>query len=283
MIRSYIQEDLDGIVNIIRKADRMPAPAVSERLEKWTSLVWVDSATPKGVVCYEKEEDGEFNIVTYVDPDWRHRGIGSRLLDAALAAVKAMNERGRITTRYRIDLDDSQRFYRNRGFVYWYSMDYLMYDGPAMPKPNLPPGVEIRPYADEHYEGFFRVMAETFIPQRRFYDFRPHDIREFRTAEDDREKVLTNKDNMFVLLEDGKLRGVLELDDNFIDSVGVDQAAKGRGYGKALMQYAVNVLRARGHQIVETSVVLGNIPAWRLYNTLGFRRVQVDEWACMWV
>ncbi|MEX0974885.1 MAG: hypothetical protein WD024_06050 [Bacillota bacterium] len=44
-----------------------------------------------------------------------------------------------------------------------------------------------------------------------------------------------------------------------------------------------DVLRARGHAVVETSVVLGNIAAWRLYDVLGFKRMQADEWACKWM
>jgi hypothetical protein len=77
MIRCYKQEDLEGFVSIIGKADRMSPSATQDRLEKWTSLVWEESATVKGVVCYEKEDDGEFNILTYVDPDSRHRGINT--------------------------------------------------------------------------------------------------------------------------------------------------------------------------------------------------------------
>ena len=148
-------------------------------------------------------------------------------------------------------------------------MDWLRYDGTDLPEPQLPPGVEIRPYEDEYYEEFFRVLAEAFLPQRRFFDFRPHDVRQLHTADGDREQVLANKENLFVLLDHGRLVGIGELEGNPIDSVGVDARAKGRGCGRALMQYGINVLRGRGHRVVETSVVLGNIPAWRLYNTVG--------------
>jgi hypothetical protein len=29
--------------------------------------------------------------------------------------------------------------------------------------------------------------------------------------------------------------------------------------------------------------VRGNIPAWRLYNSLGFKRVLINEWARKWM
>ena len=186
-------------------------------------------------------------------------------------------------SKYRIDRGESQRFFRDRGFAYWYSMDHLLYDGPKMPESCLAAGVEIRPYEDEHFEEFVRAMADAFIPQRRFFDFRPHDVRELYEREDGRGRTLQSRDDKFVLLDNGKLAAIVELEGNFIDTVGVDLAARGKGYGKALMQFSVNLLRDRGHKNVETSVVLGNVPAWRLYNVLGFRRVQADEWACKWI
>lgn len=283
MIRPYSPSDLEPVTKIVREDNVMFYGDIKERLENWTTLVWDDDGTVKGAACYKREKAGEFNIRMYVGPGYRRQGIGTELLNASLAGIKDMHEPGRITVRYRIDQGESQRFFRNRGFAFWYSMDILQYDGPELPEPSLPPGVEIGFYEDRHYEEFFRVMAETFLPQRRFFDFRPHDVREFRKSEGDRERILANKDNMLVLLEHGKLVGVLEFEGNFIDTVGVDPAAKGRGYGRALMRRAMNLLRERGHQVVDTSVVLGNMPAWRLYNSLGFKRVQADEWACMWI
>ncbi|MGE5580550.1 MAG: N-acetyltransferase family protein [Bacillota bacterium] len=283
MIRPYSPTDLEAIVDMVHEDDRMPADDIKERVEKWTTLVWDDGGVVKGAASYQKVKDGEFSIRVFADPGCRHKGIGSELLNASLAGVKEMHEPGRVTVKYRLDRGESQRFFRNRGFAYWYSMDYLAYEGPAVSLPDLPSGVEIAFYEDRHYEEFFRVMAETFLPQRRFFDFRPHDVREFHKSEDDRKRVLANKNNMLVLLEHGRLVGISELEGNFIDTVGIDLAAKGRGYGRALMLGAMNLLRARGHEVIETSVVLGNVPAWRLYNTLGFKRVQADEWACMWI
>jgi len=275
MIRPYSPSDLEPVTKIVREDNVMFYGDIKERLENWTTLVWDDDGTVKGAACYKREKAGEFNIRMYVGPGYRRQGIGTELLNASLAGIKDMHEPGRITVRYRIDQGESQRFFRNRGFAFWYSMDILQYDGPELPEPSLPPGVEIGFYEDRHYE--------EFLPQRRFFDFRPHDVREFRKSEGDRERILANKDNMLVLLEHGKLVGVLEFEGNFIDTVGVDPAAKGRGYGRALMRRAMNLLRERGHQVVDTSVVLGNMPAWRLYNSLGFKRVQADEWACMWI
>jgi ribosomal protein S18 acetylase RimI-like enzyme len=185
--------------------------------------------------------------------------------------------------RYTQDDGGARAFYQKRGFVYWYGMDMLTYDGPRMREPVLPAGVEIRAYEDRDYDDFFRIMGESFLPQRRFHDFRPHDVREFHRTPEHRKEVLKNMDNMFVLLVDGKVAAISELEGNFIDTLGVDFRSRGRGFGKALMQHCINVLLDRGFPTADTSVLLGNLAAWRLYNILGFRRTHVREWACRWV
>ncbi len=284
MIRQYATSDFERIVSIARETELAFKPGeIKERLEKWTSLVWDDSGTVEGVACWQKENDREFNLNIFVEPASRRQGIGSGLFDRSIEGIRSHGERGRITIRYRLDSGDSQRFFRNRDFVNWYSVDDLMYDGSRMPEPLLPPGAEIRSYEDRDFEEFISVMGDAFIPLRRFFDFRPHDVRELHKDASARERLLANKSDRFALLYEGAIMAMAEIKGNFIDTLGVTPAGRGRGFGKALMHHCMNVLRNRGFRVIETSVILGNIPAWRLYSTLGFRRIQITEWACRWI
>lgn len=282
VIRTYEPGDLPTIVKMVTGDDRVSPDLIQERMEKWLSLVWDDGSTVRGVACYNREAPREFNVRIYVDPAFRRTGIGGALYTAAMPLIEALGH-GRVTARYRADSGDGRGFFLRRGFTYWYSMDMLRYDGPRMPVAYPTADTEIHQYEDRYFDEFMRIMAESFLPQRRFFDFRPHDVREIHGGGDGRKRVLENRDNMFVALEGGKLVAIAELEGGFIDTLGVDAHARGRGFGRALMQHCVNVLLGRDVRGVETSVVLGNMPAWRLYNTLGFRRVQIDEWACLFI
>lgn len=284
MIRPCNPSDFGAIVSMVAKGDHMTSSLIEERLKgKWTALVCEKKGAIAGIVAYMKEEDGEFNLLVYVEPSQRGSGIGDVLFSAGLNGIATFGESGRITTKYRTDMGNSQGFFRNRGFIYWYSMDSLMYDGPKQPDPTLPAGCEIIAYEDRFYDDFVRIMADSFFPQRRFFDFRPHDVRKLHAEPEDRDDLLKNRDNMLVLLQRGKVSAIAELENNFVGTIGVDPASQGRGFGRALMQQCINTVLDRRYRTVETSVVLGNLTAWRLYNVLGFRRTQTDEWACRWM
>ena len=89
----YTAKDVNAIVAMVKKGDNMPAQGIQERLEKWTTLVWEDAGTVKGVAGYQKEGEGEFNVKVYVDPSFRQAGIGSNLCSAALTALPRWRQR----------------------------------------------------------------------------------------------------------------------------------------------------------------------------------------------
>jgi GNAT superfamily N-acetyltransferase len=80
----------------------------------------------------------------------------------------------------------------------------------------------------------------------------------------------------WVLEEDGRLAGVLVLEDAeggalLLDNVAVAPSARGKGHGRALMAFAEEEARRRGHCEVRlyTNVLMAE--NLRLYGRLGFR------------
>ncbi len=80
----------------------------------------------------------------------------------------------------------------------------------------------------------------------------------------------------WVLEEDGRLAGMLVLEDAeggvlLLDNVAVAPAAQGNGYGRALVAFAEEEARRRGHGVVRlyTNVLMAENLAF--YGRLGFR------------
>ena len=59
-----------------------------------------------------------------------------------------------------------------------------------------------------------------------------------------------------------------------IHMLGVHSDFEGRGYAKELVQHAIHLARTSGMQAVRLDVIQGNLPAGRLYSSLGFRHVE---------
>ncbi len=60
--------------------------------------------------------------------------------------------------------------------------------------------------------------------------------------------------------------------------IGVDPAARGGGFGRAMLDESVAYLRGKGARAVELTVYQDNTPALALYRSAGFRPVQEIIW-----
>lgn len=60
----------------------------------------------------------------------------------------------------------------------------------------------------------------------------------------------------------------------WIGGMGVTAQARGRGYGMEIMRALIDNARAAGAQTVDLEVLVGNAPAIRIYEALGFRKVR---------
>lgn len=99
---------------MVQRRTKMKASDIQERLESWTSLVWEDGSIARGVACFAKESDREFDLRMFVEPDSRGSGIGEALYEAAMTGISAFG-RGRLTVGYRVDGETAPLFFRKRG------------------------------------------------------------------------------------------------------------------------------------------------------------------------
>jgi ribosomal protein S18 acetylase RimI-like enzyme len=61
----------------------------------------------------------------------------------------------------------------------------------------------------------------------------------------------------------------------FITTIAVSAPARGRGFGRALMNKALEIAQERGIERVDLGVEADNAPAIRLYESLGFTRTRL--------
>ncbi len=278
MIRTCGPADSQAVIDMATDDPLLTPDIIRPMLDNYSTLVWAAEGHIKGVVCYQEESQGEFNIRIYTAPPYRRTGIGEALYKTAMSQLKNIGS-GRITARYRSDKGDGRAFYTDRGFTYWYALDELLYTGDIIPEPKF----DIRPYEDKFFDQFIRIRSEAFYPQRRFFDFRPHKIADSDDPGSARKRALDCKNNIYLAFLGRSVVGEVEIEGNFIDVLSVSPESQGKGYGKALMQHAVNTVLNKGCRSVRTSVVMGNIAAWHLYANLGFESQQITEYACKWI
>ena len=56
-----------------------------------------------------------------------------------------------------------------------------------------------------------------------------------------------------------------------IHALGVDPEKAGTGYGKKMVQFAIEVARQNRQKVIRLDVLKGNVPAEKLYSGMGFR------------
>lgn len=62
-----------------------------------------------------------------------------------------------------------------------------------------------------------------------------------------------------------------------IHALGVDRALAGRGIGRAMVRFVMALARQRDGKALRLDVLAGNLPAEKLYTSLGFRYVDSRE------
>jgi len=84
--------------------------------------------------------------------------------------------------------------------------------------------------------------------------------------------LYNSRENFYYAFDGEQTVGILSLNlrNGVVSNVAVDPKLRGRGYGRQVMLFALEQLRRNGCQQAYLRVHVGNIPAFRLYESLGF-------------
>ena len=278
MIRLFMDNDLPAIIEMVLQNRQMRPTEIEERVKSSTTWVFEDEVlhgcAALGKVS-ESQHGQEVWLWVYTAPNHRRQGIGEKLWQTVKGHLEDLSV-VRLYTTYRTDDGANPQLFTKHGFTPWYSAHTMRYTGPNFAEVDIKPV----PYTNQMFEDYVRLTNDGFRWLRSQCDIEPIDTypagcNEAKT----RKQLIDDSSNIFLLYEDGKAVGYTLLGSDFIDTIVIDQAYQGRGLGRQLTQLSVNLLRQRGVDTVYLDVVDINVNARRLYDSLGFERIETVEFA----
>ncbi|MBS3938740.1 MAG: GNAT family N-acetyltransferase [Peptococcaceae bacterium] len=278
MIRLFMDNDLPAIIEMVLQNRQMRPTEIEERVKSSTTWVFEDEVlhgcAALGKVS-ESQHGQEVWLWVYTAPNHRRQGIGEKLWQTVKGHLEDLSV-VRLYTTYRTDDGANPQLFTKHGFTPWYSAHTMRYTGPNFAEVDIKPV----PYTNQMFEDYVRLTNDGFRWLRSQCDIEPIDTypagcNEAKT----RKQLIDDSSNIFLLYEDGKAVGYTLLGSDFIDTISIDQAYQGRGFGRQLTHLSVNLLRQRGVDTVYLDVVDINVNARRLYDSLGFERIETVEFA----
>ncbi|MEH1129495.1 GNAT family N-acetyltransferase [Micromonospora sp. CPCC 206061] len=219
---------------------------------------------------------GERAMITgMVDPAHRGVGVGSRLLDWALAAA------GTFTSDVVLETEavtpEAERLFESRGLRQVFAEDVMRIDlSTDLPLVPVPAGVRMITWAPETVARFFAVHEAAFRERPGFPGW-PAERWVAWTAGDDEFRpdwslLATEAPESIIdaAPESAADLGFVTCADGWIVQVGVRPEARGRGIATALVVEALRRMRADGATAALLDVNVNNPGAARLYARLGF-------------
>ncbi|GAA1756652.1 N-acetyltransferase [Luedemannella helvata] len=236
-----------------------------------------------------RPQDQGVRATGLVDPDWRGRGLGSRLLDwqlgegaahatagegAAHATAGEGAARGTagdgagrppVTVETEALTPAAERLFATRGLGCVFAEEVLRFDLDAgAPLSPVPEGVVLRSWDADLAPRFYAVYHAAFAERPGFPGWPLQTWVDWVAGDDD----FRPQWSLLASDEAGDL-GFIACADGWVVQVGVLPSARGRGIGSALVCAALDRMRADGAAVAYLDVNVDN-PAARLYRRLGF-------------
>jgi mycothiol synthase len=308
--RTYRSEDLPALVALINEADAIDRLERSTTLEEMGHemagtgyypdtdcfLAWRSGASPSGesrLVGYadlffrEGDEHNTFYTWGVVHPEWRRRGLGTRLMEALTRrAGERLSEvsHGPVYIQGGAYVQETGRRALFESLGMEHVRNYVNMARPLngnLPPVELPAGYRLRPYdPDCDTERVWRVIQDAFrdhwgwssMSLEEFIDYRieaPH----FRpdlllVAEDEASAemvgVCFNTINPGWIATTGRKEG-------YVGTLAVLRQARQKGLGTALLAETMHVLRREGMEGIHLHADAENTTgAVRIYERMGF-------------
>ena len=202
-----------------------------------------------------------------VAPGWRRRGIGTALLEAALSACRHGECRRPLLVVPRSSVAGKSLALRHGG-----GLDHSEHALVLVGAPNLQPGgprITLRPATAEDAVEVSRLLGAAFGPPA------PGPLD--RLASEQEPTLLVDSGGATV----GTVRLTRHGDEAAIYGLAVDPAWQGRGIGRAVLEQVCDQLRREGARRVGLEVAVDNERALRLYTSVGFRAITIEDYYAM--
>jgi len=250
---------------------------VDGRLVGYARTEWSDE--PDGTRLHE--------VICFLDPAFRRRGIGRAMLDAVEArAVEVLDEHPTTAAAFFQSSasgdDGADTLFTQNGYT-------PIRFGYVMVRPNLDPasdarlpdGLEIRPVEEAHLRPIWDAAVEAFRDAWGFVEPTERDYELYATdpiqSDHSLWRVAWDGDEVA-----GQVRGFINHDENerfgsnrgWVENISVRRRWRKRGLARALIAETIDALRERGMTEGALNVDTENVSgALRLYESVGFRPV----------
>ena len=196
-----------------------------------------------------------------VDPGFRGRGLGGRLLDWGVESAGQP-----VTVETESLTVPADELFRSRGLRQTFAEDVLRIGLPAaVTEGAWPPGTALADWSDANAGRFFAVYEASFRERPGFPGWSAEEWIEGVAGEDDFRPGWS----ILATLPGVGDAGFITAMEGWIDQVGVVAAARGRGLAAALIGETLTRMAGAGGTEAWLTVNVDN-PAGRLYERLGF-------------
>lgn len=216
---------------------------------------------------YENTCDFEMGISS----DDHIKSIGSQLWAEAKKLIKE-NAVTLINTCH-IKNGIWEEFFDEIGFDYWFSYYKLKYISGKYREPEL----DVKKYEDEYYIQEISLESEAFSKLREENDITPHNwylSASKDTLENHRIERLIHKDNFYLFFKEREMIGAAIVTNAEIPLFFVNIKYQGGGYGRKILEFAVNRALEQDLNGVYLEVLASNEKALQLYTSTGFEIIQ---------
>lgn len=211
------------------------------------------------------EGEIEAQIRLYVEPQSRLKGIGTDLYNELVANLIELNP-DLISAYMRVDIENPSSFCNKLGFNKWWGSPELLYKGNNFPDVDL----EFVRYEDKYFEQYVKVVQESYYDLHKTNDLKPYTV----SVETVSKYKLSNKQNVYLALENDQIMASVTIGDGTIDNLMVSPNYQGKGYGKKALQFGMNEMISQGYDEIRICYMEGNTYAEKLYYSLGFKPLQ---------
>jgi mycothiol synthase len=274
-IRPATEADAEAAWAILLAADLGPwyeLRAEQFREWWWPSYAGIWAAETNGVVGYSAAR-GEM-VEVYVLPEARGRGIGSRLLAEAEAAVSG----SLIETTTRRDERAAPPFLAGHGYervAETWVMEIELAAG--IPEPSWPEGTELRTFAPDDAKAVKELLDLAYANEPDFAERPFEEWKSFMLGDPS-----FDAESWFVIgAYDGSLVAAAHSwSEGYVKDIVVHPEFRGRGLGKALLLHTFAHFRSRGRPRVALKTDSRNTSqASRFYEHMGMRKTRTyDDW-----
>jgi RimJ/RimL family protein N-acetyltransferase len=276
MIRDYNKDDIDAIIELMDKQHTLLEREKDEErkeLQGDKKVLVYDDGRVKGICTMSFWQNLELRNCCKIIMSVEDARSLKEIADALWKNVQPIlieKDIALLMTNYNETHKRWNEFFEEKKFKDWFGVRDMQYKGGSYEKTKL----NFRPYEDEDFEIYYSALGEAFSVMREANDIKPFNVftgQPSEKIEKLKKETLENKENIYMFYDKDIFIGSSIVKDNGVDDVFVVPVYQGQGYGRKIMEAALNLAFEKDFSAIWLGVVVWNVKAFNLYKSLGFK------------